>query len=122
MNDLLSSNETVDDSKSIVSLLITFLYAFFGIAILAFCIDLIQEEILIKFTSTRNLFASKVKVSRNVILNQKQNNGIIEKIEYDYQIEEEIDNKNAFSSTAYSRKERGVNIKSRTNTVTDIDC
>lgn len=120
MNDLVSSKETVDDSKSILSLLITFLYAFFGIAILAFCIDLIQEEILIKFTSTRNLFASKVKVSRNVILNQKHNNQIIEKIEYDYQIEEEINNKNALTSAAYSRKERGV--KSRTNTVTDIDC
>jgi len=99
-------------------LLITFIYAFFGIAILAFCIDLIQEEILLKFASTRNLFANKVKVSRNVILNQKEKNVMIQNIEN--QEEDEIvtdskanirpSNNDAFSSpspsTPYSRKER----------------
>ena len=118
VTDLVSSKETVDDSKSIVSLLITFIYAFFGIAILAFCIDLIQEEILLKFASTRNLFANKVKVSRNVILNQKEKNVMIQNIEN--QEEDEIvtdskanirpSNNDAFSSpspsTPYSRKER----------------
>jgi len=118
VNDLVSSEETVNDSKIIISLLITFLYAFFGISILAFCIDLIQEEILIKFASTRNLFANKVKVSRNVILNQKQNNNIL-KLENTYG-DDIGTNKNEFSSAlAYPRV---VNNKSKMTPVNDIDC
>jgi hypothetical protein len=98
-----------------VSLLITFIYAFFGIAILAFCIDLIQEEILLKFASTRNLFANKVKVSRNVILNQKEKNVMIQnqqeyEIVTDSKTDIRLSNYDAISSpspsTPYSRRER----------------
>ena len=62
-----------DSGPAAVSLIITFIYAFFGIAILAFCIDLIQEEILIKFSKSNQIFSSKLKVNRNVVLNAREN-------------------------------------------------
>ena len=61
-------------NKSIASrnLLIAGIYLFFGIAILAMCFDLLQEELIIKFSNMKQLFATNIKRRRNIILNRQE--------------------------------------------------
>ena len=68
MQELQRQNE----SQAIKSLAVAFIYGFVGIAILALAIDLMQEEILIKFSKVRSFFSEKSKVDKSQILNQQQ--------------------------------------------------
>ena len=61
-----------DKSTASRNLLIAGIYLFFGIAILAMCFDLLQEELIIKFSNMKQLFATNIKKRRNIILNRQE--------------------------------------------------
>jgi len=107
-------NSTSNANTATLQLVVTFVYILLGMSILAMCFDLMQEEIIAKFTWIGKKLGIVEKEDEDIVMENNALNEKNEKLKNEKELPEESNNTKP-NSSQYSKKNEPIFVSEKSN-------